>query len=79
MVDSEANDKFGYLSRTPFHFEAAEQSSVEITPEIEQKGHYYVKGSAKPMHTAAKGRCRGAEMSRFEHMPKAMPHANKKA
>lgn len=59
------------------NFEAAEQSSLEIRPEIEQKGHYYIKRSAKPIHTAANGCYRGAEMSRFEHMPKAMPHTQK--
>lgn len=37
------------------NFEAAEQSSLEIRPEIEQKGHYYIKISAKPIHTAANG------------------------
>lgn len=61
----------------PLNFEAAEQSSLEITSEIEQKGHYYTKESTKPIHTAARSRCRGAEMSRFEHMPKAMPHTQK--
>lgn len=31
----------------PLNFEATELSSLEIAPEIEQKGHYYVNESAK--------------------------------
>lgn len=78
-VDSEVNNKFAYVLDTvlPLSIEAAEQSSLEITPETEQKGHYCIKCSAKPIHRAAEGRCRGAEMSRFEHMPKAMPHTRR--